>query len=131
MALITMGRASGPAVLGIASAVFDKLQDQQRGRTDNIIARNLGLAGDLALGGFAIANQAGMLGRTQFSQTADEMAAAGVALITKRLSQWGIEQTNILNGARHAPSRRMSLRSPGSAVETSVLPRKRQFFSVV
>ena len=136
MARIDMGNLMGPVLVGVASAGGDIIAANARqNQTGNQFMQNASLWTDIIVGGYAVANKSMDLGFP--SAGADETLGAGVALLAKRASN--VVARNLLGlsgagGARMIPGRsrpRLAGRaSPGAAVETSVLPRKRQFFSV-
>ena len=143
MAGLKMDQMMGPAAIGIASAAANVIEKQAKEGGTGVqgqIMRQASLFGDLAIGTLAVLNEAQdwgfpVLGKGDASLAS---AGAGVALISRRAADWlGATMLQLPTGARYTsigrgrPSRyRPSLRSPGAAVETSILPRKRQFFSV-
>ena len=131
------------AAVGVLSAAANVVEKQAKDRgTGGAFMQNASLWGDVIIGVYGLGNYAGWLPTNmprENSNAALAMAGAGVALIARRASDWvGATVLGLQTGARYAPGRSMSsgrrsfpsLRSPGAAVETSVLPRKRQFFSV-
>lgn len=128
------GEMMGPVALGVLSAGAAVVEKNAIGRgTGGQFMQQASLWGDLLLGGYAVLNYTQGYGMPR--QGAAATAGAGIALISKRATDWiGSTVLQLPAFGRHtrvsAPARRMSLRSPGAAVETSVLPRKRQFFSV-
>jgi len=143
MAGLNMNEMMGPAAIGVLSAAANVIEKQAKGGGTGVqgqIMKQASLFGDIAIGGIAILNQHQgwgfpVLGTGNASLAS---AGAGVALISRRAADWlGATMLQLPTGARYTslgsgrPSRyRPSLRSPGAAVETSILPRKRQFFSV-
>jgi hypothetical protein len=143
MAGLKMDQMMGPAAIGIASAAANVIEKQAKEGGTGVqgqIMRQASLFGDLTIGTLAVLNEwqdwgFPVLGKGDASLAS---AGAGVALISRRAADWlGATMLQLPTGARYTsigrgrPSRyRPSLRSPGAAVETSVLPRKRQFFSV-
>ena len=141
-----MPQLMGPAAIGIASAAANVVEKQAKaGGTGAAgqIMKQASLFGDIAIGGIAIINHMQDFGLPILGKAAGNAslasAGAGAALIARRAADWlGATMLQLPTGARYTslgsgrPSRyRPSLRrSPGAAVETSVLPRKRQFFSV-
>jgi hypothetical protein len=148
------------AVVGILSAAANVVEKQAKNRktgTDPTTGQpiagkpgalfgNASLWGDIAIGTYAVLNYTDMAGRGWYPTDQNGngnaravMAGAGMALLARRAADWaGATLLNLpTGGGRYTaiPGRSMqrgrpSLRSPGAAVETSVLPRKRQFFSV-
>ena len=139
-----MDELVGPAAIGIASAAANVIEKQAKGTgtgTAGQFMRQASLFGDIAIGGIAIVNHMQDFNLPILGKSGDPSlasAGAGVALIARRAADWlGATMLQLPTGARFTsigsgrPSRyRPSLRSPGAAVETSILPRKRQFFSV-
>jgi len=135
------GKFAPAVVVGVLSAGANVVEKQaKKTGNKNQFFQNASLWGDVALGAYSVFNYASDRG---FYPTDSEqklaMAGAGVALLSRRASDWvGAQFLGLETGARHTaiPGRsvrrggRMALRSPGAAVETAVLPRKRQFFSV-
>ena len=136
-----------PAVLvGVLSAAANVVEKQatktpQPGAFGNIL-QSASLWGDVAIGGYAVLNMTGML---PTNMPGDEeakkyMGGAGIALLSRRAADWlGATLLRLPTGSRYTtaaiPGRAMmrgrpSLRSPGASVESGILPRKRQFFSV-
>ena len=128
------GEMMGPVALGVLSAGAAVVEKQAlNAGTGGQLMKQASIWGDLALGTYAVLNYTQGYGMPR--QGAAATAGAGIALISKRATDWiGSTVLQLPAFGRHtrvsAPARRMSLRSPGAAVETSVLPRKRQFFSV-
>jgi hypothetical protein len=145
MGTLGMEQLTGPAAIGIASAAANVIEKQAKEGGTGVqgqIMRQASLFGDIAIGGLAVLNHMQdfnlpILGKSN-TDASKFSAGAGVALISRRAADWlGATMLQLPTGARYTaigrgrPSRyRPSLRSPGAAVETSVLPRKRQFFSV-
>ena len=147
MATLTMAGFTPAAVVGILSAAANVVEKQAKAKTTtngNILLENASLWGDVAIGGYAVLNfssQSGWYPKNVAGngQASTAMAGAGIALLARRATDW-IGATFLklpTGGGRYAsiPGRSMmrgrpSLRSPGAAVETGILPRKRQFFSV-
>ena len=136
MARIDFGNLMGPVMVGIASAGGDIIAANAADKsTGNAFMQNASLWTDVIVGGYAIANKSMDLGFPRAG--ADETLGAGVALLAKRASN--VVARNLLSlpgagGARMIPGRarpRLAGRGPSAAVETGVIPRKRQFFSVV
>ena len=136
MAVIRWGDLIGPIGVGVASSVGQIVQSNaiQRG-TGPEMMKQAALWTDVLIGGYAVANYSMDLG---FPRTgAAETLGAGIALLTRRASDFVARQMLRLPAGRYAPARSRipALRgrpafTPGAAVETSILPRKRQFFSV-
>ena len=133
-----MGEMIGPIAVGIISAGAAVVEKQavQRG-TGGQFMQQASLWGDVLIGGYALANYAMDL-KMPTGEGAKFTAGAGVALISKRATDWiGSTVLQLPAFGRHkaVPGRRMPNalrgRSPAAAVETGVAPRKRQFFSVV
>ena len=133
-----MNEMVGPIAVGVISAGAAVIEKQavQRG-TGGQFMRQASLWGDLLIGGYAIVNHMQDLGMPRGNGSL-ATAGAGVALISKRATDWiGSTVLQLPAFGRHkaVPGRQMrgSLqgRTPSAAVETGVLPRKRQFFSVV
>ena len=146
MAALTMQNFAPAAVVGVLSAAANVVEKQAKNRGNGgAFFGNASLWGDIAIGAYSVINYT-MANRMYPAGEAPSlaMAGAGVALLSRRASDYvGATLLQLPTGAgRHAtgatgaiPGRSMqrgrpSLRSPGAAVETSVLPRKRQFFSV-
>ena len=136
MAAIRWGDLIGPIGVGVASSVGQIVQSNaiQRG-TGPEMMKQAALWTDVLIGGYAVANYTMDLG---FPRTGSaETLGAGIALLTRRASDFVARNLLRLEGGRYTPARGRipALRgrpafTPGAAVETSVLPRKRQFFSV-
>ena len=133
-----MGDMIGPVAVGVVSAGAAVIEKQavERG-TGGQFMRQASLWGDLLIGTYAVVNHMQDLGMPN-GDGAKYTAGAGVALISKRATDWiGSTVLQLPAFGRHkaVPGRRMPSalrgRSPSAAVETGVLPRKRQFFSVV
>jgi len=153
---LTMQTFAPAAVVGVLSAaanVVEKQAKQRAGGTDPTTGQpvagkpgalfgNASLWGDVAIGAYSVFNYTM---KNRMYPTHDDpalsMAGAGIALLARRASDYvGATLLNLPTGARYTsiPGRSMmrgrpslrSSRSPGAAVETSILPRKRQFFSV-
>ena len=137
------GELVGPVAIGVASAAANVIEKQSnKGGTgvQGQIMKQASLFGDIAIGGIAVFNHMQDMGLPVLGRGNASLASAGagVALISRRAADWrGATLLQLPTGSRYTavgsgrPSRyRPSLRSPGAAVETSVLPRKRQFFSV-
>ena len=143
MAALTMQNFAPAAVVGVLSAAANVVEKQAKNRGNGgAFFGNASLWGDIAIGAYSVINYT-MANRMYPAGEAPSlaMAGAGVALLSRRASDYvGATLLQLPTGARHGatgaiPGRSMqrgrpSLRSPGAAVETSVLPRKRQFFSV-
>ena len=140
MAEIDMTTFAPAAVVGLLSAAANVVEKQAKARNGtNVFFTNASLWGDIAIGGYAVINYTmdkGMYPTDKDAKIA--MAGAGVALLGRRAADYlGATLLQLPTGAKYGsiPGRSMmrgrpSLRSPGAAVETGVLPRKRQFFSV-
>ena len=136
MAAIRWGDLMGPIGVGVASSVGQIVQSNaiQRG-TGPEMMKQAALWTDVLIGGYAVANYTMDLG---FPRTGSaETLGAGIALLTRRASDFVARNLLRLEGGRYTPARSRipALRgrpafTPGAAVETSILPRKRQFFSV-
>ena len=150
MAPLNLMRNFAPAMaVGVLSAAANVVEKQAKANptngngNGNAFFDNASLWGDIIIGGYSVFNytqdaRGRMYPKEEVQSLA--MAGAGVALLTRRASDWlGATFLKLPNGARFAPSLtpgrsmqrggRPSLR-PASAVEGGVLPRKRQFFSV-
>ena len=136
-----MGEMIGPVVVGVASAAANVVEKQANrpGATGPQLFKQASLWGDVAIGAYAIFNHMQDLGFPRGGNASLATAGAGVALLSRRATDWiGATFLQLPTGSRHTsipgagrPARyRPSLRSPGAAVETGILPRKRQFFSV-
>jgi len=141
-----MGKQFPAVLVGVLSAAANVVEKQatktpQPGAFGNIL-QSASLWGDVAIGGYAVVNMTGMF-PTMGPKDGDAkmyMGGAGIALLARRASDWlGATLLRLPTGSRYTtaaiPGRSMmrgrpSLRSPGAAVETGILPRKRQFFSV-
>jgi len=148
MAQLTMGTFAPAAIVGILSAAANVVEKQakDKGNGGGAFFGNASLWGDILIGGYSVANYAmGRNGGAYYpsgpgsADAALAMAGAGVALLGRRASDYiGATFLKLPTGSRFgvgpAPGRSMmrgrSLRSPSAAVETSIMPRKRQFFSV-
>ena len=143
MATLTMAGFTPAAVVGILSAAANVVEKQAKAKTTtngNILLENASLWGDIAIGGYSVLNYASPQGwyPRHNGPAATAMAGAGIALLARRATDWiGATFLKLPTGSRMQaiPGRSMmrgrpSLRSPGAAVETGILPRKRQFFSV-
>jgi len=142
MAQLTMAGFTPAAVVGILSAAANVVEKQAKDRGNgNVFFNNASLWGDIAIGGYAVLNYASPQGwyPRHNGPAATAMAGAGVALLARRATDWiGATFLRLPTGTgRYAsiPGRSMmrgrpSLRSPGAAIESGILPRKRQFFSV-
>lgn len=131
------------AVVGVLSAAANVVEKQAKekakttGTPPGALFGNASLWGDIAIGAYSVINYSSR-GKMypQEPNQALAMAGAGMALISRRAADWiGATFLKLPTGSRYAiPGRSMmrgrSLRSPSAAVETSILPRKRQFFSV-
>ena len=134
-----------PAVMvGVLSAAANVVEKQATktptpGAFGNLL-QSASLWGDVAIGGYAVINMTGTFPTfgPNDEQSKMYMGGAGIALLSRRAADWlGATLLRLPTGSRYAaiPGRSMmrgrpSLRSPGAAVETGILPRKRQFFSV-
>jgi pyocin large subunit-like protein len=140
---LTMQAFAPAAVVGVLSAAANVVEKQAKARNNgNVFFANASLWGDIAIGGYAVANYMSPRGwyPTHNGTASAAMAGAGVALLARRASDYiGATFLKLPTGSRYSstnaiPGRSVvsgrSLRSPAAAVETSVLPRKRQFFSV-
>ena len=142
---LSMKTFAPAAVVGILSAAANVVEKQAKQRNaaadatnGNVLFNNASLWGDILIGGYSVLNYT--MDKKIYPQDADgslAMAGAGVALLGRRASDFiGATFLKLPTGGRYAvtPGRSMmrgrSLRSPSAAVETSILPRKRQFFSV-
>ena len=143
MAMPVMNDLIGPFTVGALSAAATVVERNAiKDGSQNQFLKQAGLFGDILIGGYAVFNDAGMIGRGfPRSDTAHSKytAGAGVGLITKRIAEWiGGEVLELPGWAvptgAAVPDRRMlrgGFRRPSAAVETGITPRKRQFFSVV
>ena len=148
MAMPKMNDLVGPFAVGALSAAATVVERNAiKDGSQNQFLKQAGLFGDILIGGYAIFNEAGMIGQgfpKAGQDHAKYTAGAGVGLITKRLAEWiGGEVLELpgwprgngaVNGSNNAGASRMlrgGFRRPSAAVETGVQPRKRQFFSVV
>ena len=144
MALPQMRDLVGPFTVGALSAAANVVErNAVKDNSTNQFLKQASLFGDIIIGGYAIFNESGMIGRgfpTSGSDHSKFTAGAGVGLITKRIAEW--IGGNVLElpgwavpvGSGTATSGRMlrgGFRRPSAAVETGITPRKRQFFSVV
>ena len=134
-----MGDMLGPVVIGVASAGAAVVEKQAVARgTGGQFLKQASLWGDVLIGGYAILNLSMDLNMPRGRDASLATAGAGIALISKRATDFiGSQVLQLPAFGRHTqiPGRSVaprgrSLRSPGAAVETSVLPRKRQFFSI-
>jgi hypothetical protein len=136
----------GPFTVGALSAAANVVErNAVKDNSTNQFLKQASLFGDIIIGGYAIFNESGMIGRgfpTSGSDHSKFTAGAGVGLITKRIAEW--IGGNVLElpgwavpvgaGTGTATGSRMlrgGFRRPSAAVETGITPRKRQFFSVV
>jgi len=148
MAMPVMNDLIGPFTVGALSAAATVVERNAiKDGSQNQFLKQAGLFGDILIGGYAVFNDAGMIGRGfPRSDTAHSKytAGAGVGLITKRLAEWiggevlelpgwprGNGAVNAGAGATTGRMLRGGFRRPSAAVETGITPRKRQFFSVV
>ena len=147
MAQLDLMRNFAPAMaVGVLSAAANVVEKQAKANPTNggnAFFDNASLWGDIIIGGYSVFNYTQDARGRMYPQEENQalaMAGAGVALLTRRASDWrGATFLKLPTGARVAPSRtpgrsmqrggRPSLR-PASAIEGGVLPRKRQFFSV-
>jgi hypothetical protein len=148
MAPLNIMRNFAPAMaVGVLSAAANVVEKQAKENPDpdkpangngNAFFQNASLWGDIVIGGYSVFNYSQNQGSRLYPQSENEslaMAGAGMALLTRRASDWiGATFLKLPTGSRYTPSRSMqrgrpSLR-PASAIETGILPRKRQFFSV-
>ncbi len=146
MALPQMRDLVGPFTVGALSAAANVVErNAVKDNSTNQFLKQASLFGDIIIGGYAIFNESGMIGRGFPIAGTDHSkftAGAGVGLITKRIAEWiGGEVLELpgwagangpVNG--NAGANRMlrgGFRRPSAAVETGITPRKRQFFSVV
>jgi hypothetical protein len=142
MAQLSMQTFAPAAVVGLLSAAANVVEKQAKDKGNgNVFFNNASLWGDIAVGGYSVINYT--MRQPMYPtdpQAALAMVGAGVALLGRRAADY-IGATFLklpTGGGRYSaaiPGRSMmrgrpSLRSPSAAVETSVLPRKRQFFSV-
>ena len=134
-----MGDMLGPVVIGVASAGAAVIEKQAVARgTGGQFLKQASLWGDILVGGYALLNHSMDIGFPRSGNASLAAAGAGVALISKRATDFigsSVLQLPAFGRHKQIPGRSMlprgrSLRSPAAAVETSVLPRKRQFFSV-
>ena len=140
MAQMDMTTFAPAAVVGILSAAANVVEKQAKDKGNgNVFFNNASLWGDIAIGGYSVINYT--MEKPMYpteDKAALAMAGAGIALIGRRAADYiGATFLKLPTGSRYGslPGRSMmrgrpSLRSPGAAVETGVLPRKRQFFSV-
>ena len=133
----TFGPSIAVGVISAAANVVEK-QAREKGNTNEIF-KNASLWGDIAIGGYSVINYS--MNQPMFPSDlkgVTAMAGAGIALLSRRAADWlGATVLNLPTGVnRLAPGRSMGRgrpalrRAPGAAVETGVMPRKRQFFSV-
>lgn len=129
----------GPVAIGVASAGAAVIEKQAVARgTGGQFLKQASLWGDVLIGGYAVLNLSMDIGFPKRGDPAMATAGAGIALIAKRATDFigsTVLQLPAFGRHKQIPGRSMargrpSLRSPGAAVETSVLPRKRQFFSI-
>ena len=135
-----MGEMAGPVIVGVASAAANVVEKQANrpGATGGQLFKQASLWGDIAIGVYTVFNHMQDLGFPRSGNASLATAGAGVALISRRATDWiGATVLGLPTFGRHTavPAGRTgryrpSLRTPAAAVETSVLPRKRQFFSV-
>jgi len=138
MARIDFGTLMGPILVGVASAGGDVIAANAiKNNSTNQFLRNGALWTDIVVGGYAVANK--MMDLNMPRSGVDETLGAGVAVLSKRAVSFVARTFLQLGGAGGAIPRYLGApgrarprlaRSPAAAVETSVLPRKRQFFSV-
>ena len=130
-----------PALMvGVLSAGANVVEKQAKARNNtNQLFANASLWGDVAIGAYAIFNHTQSNGF--FPQRGEAKVAftgAGLALLGRRAADYiGATFLGLPTGSRHiaVPGRstgrgRMSFRRPAAAVETGLMPRKRQFFSI-
>jgi hypothetical protein len=127
-------------MVGVLSAGANVVEKQAKARNNtNPLFANASLWGDVAIGAYAIVNY--MNPRGFYPTNGVEKIAftgAGVALLGRRAADFiGATFLGLPTGSKHmaVPGRsmgrgRMSFRRPSAAVETGLLPRKRQFFSI-
>jgi len=141
MATLTMEGFAPAAVVGILSAAANVVEKQAKDKGNgNVFFDNASLWGDVVIGGYAVMNYMSPSGwyPRHGGPGATAMAGAGVALLARRASDYiGATFLKLPTGSRYGaiPGRSMmrgrpSLRTPSAAVETGIMPRKRQFFSV-
>ena len=139
-----MGKQFPAVMVGVLSAGANVVEKQAKknpqGGAVGQILQDASLWGDVASGSYAVVNMAGFF--PTFGPNEEDskkyMGGAGLALLARRASDFlGATLLRLPTGSRHTsiPGRSMmrgrpSLRSPGAAVETGIMPRKRQFFSV-
>jgi hypothetical protein len=139
------------AVVGILSAAANVVEKQAKNATatataagdpngGNVFFNNASLWGDIAIGAYSVLNYT--MARPMYPTdpaASLAMAGAGVALLGRRAADYiGATFLKLPTGSRYQPvgpgrsmmRGRPSLRSPGAAVESGIMPRKRQFFSV-
>jgi hypothetical protein len=136
----------GPFTVGALSAAANVVErNAVKDQSTNQFLKQASFFGDIIIGGYAIFNESGLIGRgfpTAGTDHSKYTAGAGVGLITKRIAEWiggevlelpGWAGANGNNNNNNGGSRmlRGGFRRPSAAVETSITPRKRQFFSVV
>ena len=148
MAGINPNHFIGPLAVGAISAASSVVERNAiKDGSQNQFLKQAGLMGDILIAAYTLSNaQGGMLGQAGFPKNSDHAlmtAGAGVGLLTKRVAEYvggeilelpGWPKANgAINGGSNGASRmlRGGFRRPSSAVETSITPRKRQFFSVV
>ena len=143
MALPQMRDLVGPFTVGALSAAANVVErNAVKDQSTNQFLKQASFFGDIIIGGYAVFNESGLIGRgfpTAGTDHSKYTAGAGVGLITKRIAEWiGGEVLELPGWAvptgAAVPDRRMlrgGFRRPSAAVETGITPRKRQFFSVV
>ena len=145
MAQLNFNSLMWPALAGVASGGGEAIALNHRKENSpteqNFVLANAGAVADFAVGGWGIVNYMMDMGFPRTGTT--EFLGAGTAIVTRRLtslmSQFilDIQYTATDRTAvppRYAPSLRTNgsypARTPAAVVESSVQPRKRQFFSV-
>jgi hypothetical protein len=145
MATLSMQTFAPAAVVGILSAAANVVEKQAKNATGdpnggNVFFNNASLWGDIAIGAYSVLNYT--MARPMYPTdpaASLAMAGAGVALLGRRAADYiGATFLKLPTGSRYQPvgpgrsmmRGRPSLRSPGAAVESGIMPRKRQFFSV-
>ena len=146
MALPQMRDLVGPFTVGALSAAANVVErNAVKDNSSNQFLKQASFFGDIIIGGYAVFNDSGLIGKgfpEAGTAHSKYTAGAGVGLITKRIAEWiggevlelpGWAGANGSNNNNNGAGRmlRGGFRRPSAAVETSITPRKRQFFSVV
>ena len=148
MAQINFNSLMWPAIAGVASGggeaiALNHRKENPTTAAQNFILANAGAVADFAVGGWGIANY--MMDMNFPRQGATEFLGAGTAIVSRRVTslmaqfildiQYTASDRPSAYGKRGgSPVLRTNgsypARSPAAVVESSVQPRKRQFFSV-